>query len=117
MQKKKSFHDCLHQKPYKENSYTIWSRWELLKLKCFAYMPCNENETDDEFSNIHANKLNRQTGTCKHGAQVMVFDSTDDYVYYMRVILNKKQLFLVNTKQYLLLKKKNCFNFAVKFCH
>ena len=91
------FRDCLHEKPYKENSYTIWSRYELLKVKCFAYLPCDEEESETEkFKNIYEKKLNRQTGTCFEGARVMVFKSIDDYTEYLKENLHQDQLLSVN---------------------
>ena len=97
----KRFYECLQEKPYKENSYTIFSRYELLKLKCFAYLPCGHDELDNkQFENIYANKLNRQTGICVNGTRVMVFYSVDDYTNYLKYKLNQNQLSLVKIEFY-----------------
>ncbi len=94
----------MHEKPYKENSYTILSRYELLKVKCFAYLPCASDEQEQEnqqFENIYTNKLNRQVGECVNETRVMAFYSVDDYKNYLRSNLNQNQLSMVRRNLYL----------------
>ena len=84
----------MNEKPYKENSYTILSRYELLKVKCFAYLPCSNGEDgqENQLENIYTNKLNRQVGECINETRVMAFYSVDDYKNYLRSYLNQNQL-------------------------
>ena len=85
----------------------------MLKLKCFAYLPCNENESaDTQYENIISNALERQTGTCENGAQVIVFDSIDDYSYYLKTVLNKNQILKVKISYRKLLFQSEFFFFS-----
>jgi secretory phospholipase A2 len=101
------FRECLNEKPYKENSYPVWERFEILKLKCVAYLPCSENQEEQiKFENIYENKLERQTGSCVNTSRVMVFDSSNDYTEYLSKNLNKNQLEMTKDLLYTLQKKK-----------
>ena len=97
----------MHEKPYKENSYTILSRYELLKVKCFAYLPCAHEQENQQFENIYTNKLNRQVGECVNETRVMAFYSVDDYKNYLRSNLNQNQLSTVRRNLYFYCLAKN----------
>lgn len=69
------FHDCLHEKPYKEGSNYMWSSFTSLGVKCFAYLPCNSNMS----AGIWQIGSKRRTGNCTNNLRVVEFNSVKDY--------------------------------------
>jgi hypothetical protein len=86
------FYECLHEKPYKSNSYYIWSSFDSLEVKCFAYLPCEENENEDAYDNIWTNKGHRKVGKCHNGSRVMIYDNIRDYSNFIKTNLLNDQL-------------------------
>lgn len=79
------FYDCLHSNPYKPGSYYIWTSYHDLKVSCFAYLPCSQdNSTNYENLSKRSNGEDRRTGTCHNGFKVTIFDGTKDYSDFMQ---------------------------------
>lgn len=79
-----------------ENSNYIWSFFESLETKCFAFLPCStDSEQDSEFENIWNMKSNRKSGLCQNGFKLMTFHSVMDYNSFMTKHLTKDQLNLI----------------------
>ncbi len=76
-----SFHDCLSKK-YSPNSYYIRSIFfDGLKIKCFAYLPCNTSEIEQE--SIWFKPGLRRIGNCVDGIKVKVYNSINEYSEFM----------------------------------
>jgi len=89
------FHDCLNSKPYKRGSYEIWSSFETIGVKCFAYLPCDDNSTIHD--NIWNETKDRRLGTCHKGFKVTIFDFIHDYAHFIENVLTKNQKHIVKT--------------------
>jgi secretory phospholipase A2 len=90
------FHNCLHEKPYKQDSSLIWEYFSSINVKCFAYFPCddsNSNEiVDSYYEKFYSNIGDRRLGSCFNKSRVVVFDSIDDYTDYINKNLQIKHL-------------------------
>lgn len=87
------FHDCLNSKPYKRGSYEIWSSFETIGVKCFAYLPCDDNSTLHD--NIWSQTEHRRLGSCHKGFKVTIFDFINDYSKFIETVLTTKQKHIV----------------------
>jgi hypothetical protein len=104
------FYDCLHEQPYKSNSFVIWESFNSIGVKCFAYLPCSESgeEKDKQEEALWKSLGHRQTGNCSRGSRVAVFDSIFDYYSHLDEQLDLVQRY--NVKQQLLTQSERFFS-------
>lgn len=86
------FWNCLSAEPLKETySLVIRSIFFVgLNLKCFAYLPCNEDENEDEDAFFGSGL--RRIGDCSNGIKVRAFQSIQEYDLFMQNFSSKLEV-------------------------
>ena len=68
----------------------MWQTFKILKIKCFAYLPCDE-QNEQTFRNVWESIGKRQVGACFKNYKVVAFDGVEDYSSYLKERLTDEQ--------------------------